>query len=286
MSEFVLSGLGDEAGTGLAEQLDALQALGVPNIEIRAIDGKSSLFMSLDEIRAVRKELDHRGMAVSALSTFVGKQGIGEDFETHLTAFRHACDMAEILGTRKLRIFSFFMPPGEDPAKYRDEVLRRLRALVDAAKGRDLLICHENEKDIYGDTPERCLDIIESIGSDRIKAIFDFANFVQVGAETYPNAYELLKPHIVYVHVKDALYRDGSVVPPGRGDGKLGEVFRALDAANYEGYVSIEPHLAKLAGYEDLVDPRVASMGEPAKLFSVVLRAFRGLLKETTGKAI
>jgi sugar phosphate isomerase/epimerase len=285
MSRFELSGFGDEAGASLPEQLDALQALAVPNIELRGIDGKSSLFMSLEEIRAVRKELDRRGIGVSCLSTFIGKQGIGDDFEEHLSAFRHACDMAEILGTRNMRIFSFFMPPGEDPAKYRDEVLRRLRALIDAARGRDVLVCHENEKDIYGDTPERCLDIVESIGSDRLRLIFDFANFVQVGAETYPNAYELLKPHVAYIHVKDALYRDRSVVPPGLGDGKLREIFRALDAADFKGCVSIEPHLTSLAGWESLVDQRVAALGEGAQLFSVALSAFRKLLKEETGQS-
>lgn len=286
MSRYVLSGFCDEAGTGLTEQLDAMEALGVPNVEIRNVDGESSLRMTLEKTVGMRKELDRRGIKVSALATFVGKQGIREAFEPHLAAFRHACDMAEILGTRNLRIFSFFMPPGEDPAAYRDEVLTRLRALASAAAGRDLLICHENEKEIYGDTPERCLDLVESIGSDRFRLVFDFANYVQVGAEPYPNAYNLTKAHTEYLHVKDALYRDGSVVPPGMGDGKLREVFRALEAAHYDGYVSMEPHLAGFAGYEGLVDPRVLPKSDQAKCFAVALTAFRNLLKETTGKTV
>jgi sugar phosphate isomerase/epimerase len=202
--------------------------------------------------------------------------------------FRHALDVAEALGTAKMRIFSFFIPQGEDPARYRGEVLSRMEAILEAAEGRGIALCHENEKDIYGDTPERCLDLVKSLGADRLSLIFDFANFVQVGAETYPSGYRLLRPYIDYIHVKDALYRDGTVVPPGQGDGKLREIFRELDGSGFEGYVSIEPHLASFAGFEKLGDKITKPLpaADEAKSFAVAVTAFRELLFEVTGKKV
>ncbi|HAA24848.1 MAG TPA: xylose isomerase, partial [Ruminiclostridium sp.] len=42
-----------------------------------------------------------------------------------------------------------------------------------------IILAHENEKGIYGDTPERCVDIIKSMNCDYVRAVFDPANFIQ-----------------------------------------------------------------------------------------------------------
>ena len=68
---------------------------------------------------------------------------------------------------------------------------------------RDLL--HENEKDIYGDIPRPCLDIIATVGSPNLKVAWDPANFVQVGVRPFTEGYALLRPHLEYVQIKDAL---------------------------------------------------------------------------------
>ncbi|MEG0687294.1 MAG: TIM barrel protein, partial [Hungatella sp.] len=84
-------------------------------------------------------------------------------------------------------------------------------------------------------------------------AVFDFANFVQCGQDTQ-EAYELLKPYIAYIHIKDALKQDGSVVPAGMGDGHVAEILKKLDQSGYAGYLSLEPHLSEFTGYAALGD--------------------------------
>src|SRR5699024_7407257 len=118
--------------------------------------------------------------------------------------FKHTLEIAKILETDYIRMFSFYIPEGEDPKDYRSEVLKRLKDLVDLAEKAGIVLLHENEKGIYGDTPERCLDIIEGIDSKFFRAIFDPANFVQVGVENYPYAFDMLKEYIEYMHIKDA----------------------------------------------------------------------------------
>ena len=53
------------------------------------------------------------------------------------------------------------------------------------------------KKDIYGDIPERCLDIFKTIDSPNLKATFDPNNFVQCKVKPYPEAFNMLKDYVV-----------------------------------------------------------------------------------------
>jgi sugar phosphate isomerase/epimerase len=201
----------------------------------------------------------------------IGKIGIHDDFAEHLTRLDRALDVAERLGAPVIRIFSFFLPDGDDPAVHRDEVLRRMAALCERAQGRGVVLVHENEKYIYGDTPERCLDIVESVGSPVLRLTWDAANFVQCGVRPHSEGYVLLRPYLEYIQVKDAVLGSGQVRPAGQGDGEVRETVRALRADGFDGVFSLEPHLAfggAMGGFSG------------AELFTTAHRAFTGLLDE------
>jgi sugar phosphate isomerase/epimerase len=136
------------------------------------------------------------------------------------------------------------VPPGEPPQRYREQVIERLSALTMIAEQNGLVLAHENEKEIYGDSPERCADLIAAVGSPALRATFDAANFVQCGFRPHSDAYALLRPYLVYLQVKDALATTGEVVPAGEGDGQVRETLAALAADGFAGFVSLEPHLA------------------------------------------
>src|SRR4029077_359659 len=139
-----------------------------------------------------------------------------------------------------IRMFSFFLRPDQDPADHRDEVIRRLRALAQKAQEADLVLLHENEKDIYGDIPSRVLDIVESVDLPSLKLAWDPANYAQVGVHPFTEAYPLVRPQTVYIQIKDAIMKTGEVVPSGEGDGQVRETVRALAADGFDGFFSIE----------------------------------------------
>src|ERR1700757_3623078 len=118
-------------------------------------------------------------------------------------------------------------------------------ALTQIAEDRGLILAHENEKEIYGDRPERCADLITAVGSPAFRATFDAANFVQCGVQPHTEGYALLRPYLVYLQVKDALAATGEVVPAGQGDGQVRETLSALRDSGFEGFMSLEPHLAQ-----------------------------------------
>ena len=51
-------------------------------------------------------------------------------------------------------------------------------------RDRDVVLLHENEKEIYGDAAGRCLELMKAFYGDHFKCVFDFANFVQCGQDT------------------------------------------------------------------------------------------------------
>jgi sugar phosphate isomerase/epimerase len=145
--------------------------------------------------------------------------------------------------TSNIRLFSFYPPEGERPENYKNEVIDRLGQFILAAKGSGVNLCHENEKGIYGDIPERCLEIHKAL--PELKGIFDPANFVQCGVDTL-GAWDMLKDYIYYMHIKDAR-EDGFVVPAGYGAGNLKEVVSAFIKNGGRNF-TIEPHLTVFDG--------------------------------------
>ncbi|MBC7766323.1 MAG: sugar phosphate isomerase/epimerase [Hyphomonadaceae bacterium] len=247
MSKFIISGFADEIDANFMTQLEGLNKLSIGYIEVRGVNGKNISELNNQEVKEAKTQLNNYGIKVSAIGSPIGKIKITDDFEAHLETFKRVLETAITLETNYMRIFSFFMPHEKDPAIYRDEVMLRLQRLKEVNKGSGITLLHENEKDIYGDIPERCLDILKTLGGDDFQAVFDPANFIQCGCVVYPNAFDMLKPFIKYMHIKDAL-ANGEVVPAGYGLGNIETLLKSLKASNYEGFVSLEPHLGSFEG--------------------------------------
>lgn len=239
----------DEASPLLDKQIEAMHRNGLQGLEIRNVDGENISSISLEKAREIRKKLDDAGLIVWSLGSPIGKIDIEKDsFEAHLDVLRHSLDVARVLGTENIRMFSFFLPPEKDPSLFRNEVLDRLHRMVEVAEGSGVALCHENEKGIYGDIASRCLDVLTEV--PELHGVFDPANFVQCGQDTL-EAWNLLQDRIAYMHVKDALFRDNSVVPAGCGDGHVKEILNAF-LARGGADLTVEPHLAVFDGLKGL----------------------------------
>ena len=268
---WTLSGFADEIAPDFDEQCRTLDELGIRYAEFRSAWGVGVLDLDDEQLGLVRRTLGRHGIGVSAVGSPIGKIGVHDDFDEHLRRFRRALHVAAVLEAPYIRIFSFFLPSGDAPENHRDEVLARLAALAAEARGHDVILAHENEKDIYGDTPGRCRDIVESVGSPQLRLTWDPANFVQCQARPYTDGYALLRPYLEYVQIKDALLATGEVVPAGEGDGEVLETLRALRADHFDGFFSLEPHL--------LLSERMGGFSG-AELFTAAHRAFTGLLEK------
>ena len=265
---WILSGFGDEIDPDPAVQVGVLQALGAHHIEVRGAWDTNIVELPEDQLDRLAKLLRDRGMGVSAIASPVGKVDVFGDPDAELARLGRAIAAAHRLGTGYVRMFSFYRPDGVPVAKTRDTVLTRLRAMADLAERDGVVLVHENEKDIYGDVPHRVLDIVESVGSPALRVAWDSANFVQVGVRPFTDGYAMLRPHLEYLQVKDAVAATGAVVPAGEGDGELPATLAALRDDGYCGFASLEPHLA--AAYRQGGFSGPAGFGRAARAFAAL----------------
>lgn len=246
-----ISGFSDEITENVEEQFRALNRLGMGFFEPRGIDGKNIADLSWEEVTELKKKMDAFGIKASSIGSPIGKVKLESDFGEHFELFKRVVETACRLEAEYIRMFSFYHEGGSWTREERGEVLERLGRMIRYAEEHGVVLLHENEKDIYGDTVERCSDLMEELGGRHFRAVFDPANFVQCGQNTR-EAYERLKEHIAYMHIKDALAADGRVVPAGAGDGELEWLLRSLLKGGYRGFLSLEPHLGSFAGLENL----------------------------------
>lgn len=249
---FKLAAFADEADGRISEQINAMTANSIDYLEIRGVDGQNISNITKEKAMEVRKELDNAGLAVWSMGSPYGKIKITDEFAPHLDKFRYGLELAEILGARHIRIFSFFVPSGEEE-RYRDEVMHRLEKFIIAAEGSGIKLCHENEKGIYGDIAVRCEKIHKTF--PQLKAVFDPANFIQCGQDTI-EAWKMLAQYVEYMHIKDAM-ANGLVVPAGKGIGNLPYLLE-----NYKGSVlTLEPHLSIFDGFHKLESEEKTKIG-------------------------
>ncbi len=282
MYQFTLSGFADEIHPNLSVQLEAFKRLQISHIEMRGVNGKNLSDCTLEEAAAIKKELDANGFALSSIGSPIGKIKITDDFAPHFEKFLRVLEIAKVMNAPYIRMFSFYVEDGQWE-QARQEVFSRMKKLVDAAKKAGVTLLHENEKHIYGDTPERCVELMEAFYDDGLRAVFDPANFVQCGVKPYPDAYEMLKPYIAYMHIKDAKLETGDVTPAGEGDGGVPQILESLAKSGYRGFLSLEPHLTDFVGFAALEEmeegeQKKESQSEGERCFALATGALRKIL--------
>jgi sugar phosphate isomerase/epimerase len=257
-----VTGFADEISKDLDEQIELLNKLGIKFVEFRSAWGTKVLDLSQEQLELAKAALDAAGIKLSSVGSDLGKIFITEPFEAHLERARHGVEVAKFFGARYIRMFSFFIPEGHDPSQYREEVLRRTRAMVELAEEGGITLLHENEKDIYGDIPERVVDLMTTIASPNYRAIIDPANYVQCGYRPFDDAYPMVREFTDYIHCKDAFAPTpenplGEIVPSGEGDGQFEQLIAGLRTDGYQGFVSIEPHLGDFDAFGGLCGPEL-----------------------------
>ena len=281
MKDIKIFAFADEADSSIDGQIKAMIRNNLNGLEIRGVDGQNVSDISVEKAKEVKTKLDDAGLITWSIGSPIGKININDDFSAHKDKFKHTSEIAKILNSDNMRIFSFYMPENEKAEKYRNQVIEYLSEMCEIAKPYNINLCHENEKGIYGDIEDRCLEIFKAV--PELKGIFDPANFVQCDVDTL-KAWELLKEHIYYMHIKDSL-SNGMVVPAGEGDGNVTEIVK--EYINKGGkYFTIEPHLKVFDGLKKLERENEQSIilkysfEDNDTAFDTACKAFKGILED------
>jgi sugar phosphate isomerase/epimerase len=265
-----LSAFADEISQNPVEQIEVLSKHGIRHIEFRAIHGTNVLDLGDAQHEEFRTLLKSHGFGLSAIGSPIGKIRITEPFDEHLERFDRAMHLAEFYQAPRIRVFSFYIPPGDDPAAHRDEVIRRMAELARRAGERSITLFLENEKGIYGDTMPRVADVLESVDSPALRHAFDPANYVEV-RQPIDEAWARLRPFVQHFHVKDYDAKLERNVPAGAGDGLIPRLIQEAVDAGYDGFVVLEPHLTVAGLSSGFTGP---------ERFAEAVAALKGILDE------
>lgn len=255
MEHILISGFADEISPDFDEQLRVVTSLGMEYISLRTADGKGIADYTAEEVEEkLLPRLREANVKVSSLGSPIGKINVDDEeaFEKQLVQMEELCKICKVLDCKYIRMFSFFIPEGKNADDYKEIVIEKLKKFDAIAAKYSVVMIHENEKDIYGDIKERCKIILDALGSPHFKLVFDFANFVQCGEDTM-ECWELLRDHVAYIHIKDAVTTDKENVLCGTGEGKIAEILkRAIKEEGYQGFLTLEPHLVLFDALQSL----------------------------------
>src|SRR5579872_3411432 len=153
-----LSVLTDEVSSSLVEALDWAVQNGLKHVEVRMVDGTNVSNLSDAQVERTKREIDKRGLKVSAIASPLFKCALDpsrpvqsgdlfgnqeEDLATHMSKLPRAIAIAKRLGTKNIRIFSFWREI--EPKKHLAEIVRHLKKAALLAEKEDVLLLQENE---------------------------------------------------------------------------------------------------------------------------------------------
>jgi sugar phosphate isomerase/epimerase len=269
-SPFIISGFGDEIADDPARQLDVLASLDIHHLDLRGAWGRNILDFDDEDIARLEASLSERGSHVAMIASPIGKSQIAEPASFEDARLETAIRLADSFDTRLIRLFSFYHE-SIPHAACRDEVVSRLGEWALRAEQAGVTLLLENEGDLWGDTPERCRELLSSVESPSLRLTLDTGNFASLGIASHDAAYGLLKPWLSHIQIKDVRRESKQVVPAGKGDGQIPEVLAAALRDGYHGFLSLEPHLA-IAGR--------AGGFSGADLFGTAAQALRAILTD------
>jgi 3-dehydroshikimate dehydratase len=264
-----LAGFADEISPKIDEQIAVCKQVGISHFELRGAYDKNVLDFDKTLRNEIKSKLAANGLGVVSIGSPIGKVKITDAWSEHFERFKIAVDAAEFFSSPFIRLFSYYPPDGGDILKHREEVMKRFSAKLDYIKNRNVVLIHENERHIYGEKGAQCLDLMKTFESPKLRSAFDFANFVQAGENPSGN-WPSLKPYTVHIHVKDAMMKDGKVVPAGQGDGHIAPILVDAYKSGYRGFLSLEPHLSAAGSFSGFSGP---------KLFTAAVDALKTLCK-------
>ncbi len=233
-----LSAFADEAAESLEGQIDALVKNNIYYTEIRSVNGVNVSKFDIKTAKNYQKQMADNGIKVWSIGSPIGKVDINVDFNEYLNLFKHVLELANVFETDKIRTFSFF-----NAYNQKNKVFDYINQMVEIAKNYGVTLCHENEKEIYGDTAERVLQLYKNCKG--LKFIYDPVNYIAVGERAKTNL-ETFYDKTEYFHIKDMIASTGEHVPAGLGDSKIKDLIEKIDG---DKVLTLEPHLAVFSGY-------------------------------------
>ena len=244
--------------------LSVMNETGLEYAELQYLWEKEVGDLNDAEIAKAQSLLKAHEMKVSCISRhnfagmLVGDTEVGDgNYNRHMDGLQRCIDMALELGTNVVRIMSFrreMILFGSSGADYWvtstgawDKLLKLLESPVKMAEEKNINLVLETGNNAMVPSAWLGKKLIDDIGSDRLRILWDPANSLYANEPTYPDGWEALKDgYIGHFHIKDAKvnmpHAHVEFCEMGKGDMApyLDPLANEMKLNNYNGYISLE----------------------------------------------
>lgn len=240
--------ISDEISQDIGIAADLAVTYGLNGLEIRSVNERNPFQMSGEDVRLIKRVCDDHGLAICAVGSPLFKCDLDSDaeYEQHLAGLSRCIEAAQLWGTDLIRGFTFWRT--DDPAASFSKIASRYERAIRIAEQGGVTIVIESEPSVCTGNMRMLYDFLRLLNAPCVAALLDAGNEVADPGSPppYPDGYELLKPYIRHVHLKDSKASAGnSFFSPaliGRGDVDFHGLLRRLKADHYDGWVSVETH--------------------------------------------
>ncbi len=170
-------------------------------------------------IRIASGMMTTQGEDYSTLETIRETGGLRPDatWQTNLEAAEQNAELARRLGISLVTLHAGFIPHDRDDPDY-TSIVERIRTVSDVFAAHDIRLGLETGQE----TAASLLDALAAIDRDSVGVNFDPANMILYAMGDPVEALDRLAPHVMQIHVKDAIATDtpgrwGTEVPAGTG---------------------------------------------------------------------
>jgi sugar phosphate isomerase/epimerase len=244
--------------------LSVMNETGLEYAELQYLWEKEVGDLNDAEIAKAQSLLKVHEMKVSCISRhnfagmLVGDTEVGDgNYNRHMDSLQRCIDMALELGTNVVRIMSFrreMILFGSSGADYWvtstgawDKLLKLLESPVKLAEEKNINLVLETGNNAMVPSAWLGKKLIDDVGSDRLRILWDPANSLYANEPTYPDGWEALKDgYIGHFHIKDAKvnmpHAHVEFCEMGKGDMApyLEPLANEMKLNNYNGYISLE----------------------------------------------
>jgi sugar phosphate isomerase/epimerase len=229
LPRLALAVIGDEIGPSLSEMLSFCSENDVHRLDMRTVDGRNLLGMTLEEVAAIARQLKAAGITVPTFVSPVlkwpapgrapagGKVDFAFDPATCPTdnPLAHAFDVAAALGASKIRVFSHLRYPGFTPA----DLTAPMRRLIDLAERFKITAEMENEPvcNVGSIAELATFFAAQTEPSPYLRPLVDIGNSWSMGQPPTGEQIATLAPMVDLIHLKDRDLEARRTVPLGDG---------------------------------------------------------------------
>jgi L-ribulose-5-phosphate 3-epimerase len=245
---------GDEIAADLETALRVLRELGLGWIELRNVWGKYVTDLGLADCKRARGLIDRHGVKVSVLDTALYKcdlpglpSGRKEDypFAEQDAVLGRALERAPLLGTRFVRVFSFWRPrtSGEVTA----QIVAHLGRAAERARAAGCVLLLENVNGANAETGAEAARLLAALPTPALGLAWDPNNAYCGDEIPFPDGYARLdRKRLHHVHLRDAGHdpQSGKCIwlPVGKGKVDNLGLLRALKKDGFAGTLTLETH--------------------------------------------